>query len=190
MGGQSEEITTLLARVRDGSESAESRLAKVVHQELHRIAARYMRRERPGHSLQPTALVNDAYMKLLAQDKDWQNRAHFFAVASSVMRRILIDHARGRTVAKRGGGMVKVELTDGHVEKGLFTAQRTEELLALDQALSRLKELDARQHQIVEMRFFGGMTDQEIAAVLRLSDRTIGREWTLARAWLHSELSR
>jgi RNA polymerase sigma-70 factor (ECF subfamily) len=185
------EITELLAEVRLGNRSAESRLGVVVYDELRRIASRHMRRERSGHTLQPTALVNDAYMKLLAQDKDWQNRAHFFAVASSLMRRILVDHARQRDAEKRGGGAAKVDFDQINQAGGYaVSTQRSEEMLALDEALSRLKLLDERQLQIVEMRFFGGMTDREIAEVLGLSERTIVREWVQARAWLHSELSK
>lgn len=181
----------LLAGLRKGDGAAESQLAAVVYGELRRIAARYMRRERADHTLQATALVNDAYMKLMAQNKDWQNRAHFFAVASSMMRRILVDHARGHQAIKRGGGVVKLDLEQPDAKAGvIFTPERGEQLLALDEALSRLNHLDERQFRIVEMRFFGGMTDQEIAEVLEISVRTVVREWVLARAWLHGELSR
>jgi RNA polymerase sigma-70 factor, ECF subfamily len=185
------DITALLAGMRKRDCAAESRLASLVYGELRRIAARYMRRERSDHTLQPTALVNDAYMRLMAQDKDWQNRAHFFAVASSVMRRILVDHARARHAEKRGGDAVKVELDRPDANPGLvFSPERSEQILALDEALSRLMRLDERQCKIVEMRFFGGMTDQEIADVLVISVRTVVREWVLARAWLHAELSK
>jgi RNA polymerase sigma factor (TIGR02999 family) len=185
------DITVLLAGLRHGDRAAESQLASLVYGELRRIAARFMRRERSDHTLQATALVNDAYLKLMAQDKDWQNRAHFFAVASSLMRRILVDHARSHHAAKRGGGAVKVDLDQPDGNSGLiFTPKRSEELLALDEALSRLNQMDERQFRIVEMRFFGGMTDQEIAEVLGISIRTVVREWVLARAWLHSELSK
>ena len=185
------EITVLLAGLRNGDNGAESRLASAVYGELRRIAARYMRRERADHTLQATALVNDAYMKLMAQDKDWQNRAHFFAVASSLMRRILVDHARSRQADKRGGGAVRLGVENPEANWGLvFTPDRGEQLLALDEALSRLSMLDGRQVRIVEMRFFGGMTDREIAEALGVSVRTVVRDWVLARAWLHCELSK
>jgi RNA polymerase sigma-70 factor (ECF subfamily) len=191
MGVPQGDITALLAGMRNRDSAAESRLASLVYGELRRIAARYMRRERADHTLQATALVNDAYLKLMAQDKDWQNRAHFFAVASSVMRRILVDHARARHAEKRGGDVVKVELDRPDAPPGLvFSPERSEQILALDEALSRLNVLDERQCKIVEMRFFGGMTDQEIADVLEISVRTVVREWVLARAWLHAELSK
>jgi RNA polymerase sigma-70 factor (ECF subfamily) len=185
------DITVLLAGLRQGDRAAESQLASIVYGELRRIAARFMRRERSDHTLQATALVNDAYLKLMAQNKDWQNRAHFFAVASSLMRRILVDHARSHQAVKRGGGAAKVDLDQPDANSGLiFTPERSEQLLALDESLSRLNKMDERQFRIVEMRFFGGMTDQEIAEVLGISIRTVVREWVLARAWLHSELSK
>jgi RNA polymerase sigma-70 factor (ECF subfamily) len=191
MGAPPGDITALLAGMRNRDGTAESRLASLVYGELRRIAARYMRRERSDHTLQATVLVHDAYVKLMAQDKDWQNRAHFFAVASSVMRRILVDHARGRHAEKRGGDAVKVEIDREDAHPGLvFTPERSEQILALDEALSRLMILDERQFKIVEMRFFGGMTDQEIADVLEISVRTVVREWVSARAWLHAELSK
>jgi RNA polymerase sigma factor (TIGR02999 family) len=191
MSSPQQNITGLLAEVRRGNKSAESQLGGAVYGELRRIASRHMRLERPGHTLQATALVNEAYMKLLVQDKDWQNRAHFFAVASSLMRRILVDHARARASVKRGGGAARVDL-DAIQQDGIFAAgpNKIEKLLILDEALSRLKLLDERHLRIVEMRFFGGMTDKEIADVLGLSERTIVREWGIARAWLHSELSK
>jgi RNA polymerase sigma-70 factor, ECF subfamily len=191
MSNEPGEITVLLAGLRNGDSAAESRLATAVYSELRRIAARYMRRERPDHTLQATELVNDAYMKLMAQDKDWQNRAHFFAVASSLMRRIPVDHARGRQAEKRGGGAVRLDFENPEAGWGLvFSPDRGEQLLALDEALSRLSILDGRQVRIVEMRFFGGMTDREIAQALGISVRTVVRDWVLARAWLHSELSK
>jgi RNA polymerase sigma factor (TIGR02999 family) len=188
MGTSSGEITALLGEVRRGDQAAGERLATVVYKELRRIAFGHMRRERSNHTLQATALVNDAYVKLLAQDKDWQNRAHFFAVASSLMRRILVDYARQHGAAKRGGLATKVNFEEIRGEP--YTFQPVEQLLSLDEALSRLMVLDERQFRIVEMRFFGGMTDNEIAAVLGISERTVMREWVLARAWLHSELSK
>jgi RNA polymerase sigma-70 factor, ECF subfamily len=182
------EITLLLSELRNGDRTAEARLAPLVYAELHRIAARYARRERRGHTLQPTALVHEAYMRLVGEDRNWENRQHFFAIASSLMRNILIDYARSRGAAKRGGGAAQVELKDADQVVG--TPGRMEDLLALDEALSRLSQLDARQCQIVEMRFFGGLNEEEIGQALGISARTVQREWAFARAWLHTELSR
>jgi len=180
------EITELLAEVRSGKREAESRLASLAYDELHRIAARYMRRERPDHTLQATILVDEAYLQLVKQeDRSWQNRSHFFAVAAQVMRRILIDHARSRNAAKRGRTHVKLRLDEVFV----FSDDRCEELIALDQALTRLAAWDPRQSKIVELRFFTGLTEEEIGEVLGVSPRTVKREWRVARAWLHGELS-
>jgi RNA polymerase sigma-70 factor, ECF subfamily len=180
------EITELLAEVRDGKTAAKSRLAVLVYDELHRIASCYMRRERPDHSLQATLLVDDAYLNLVNQeDRNWQNRSHFFAVAAQLMRRILIDHARNRNAAKRGGGRPEVQLDDALV----IAEDKFEELLAVDQALTHLAEVDPRLAQIVEMRFFAGLTEDEIAEALGISLRTVKRDWQVAKAWLHGELS-
>jgi RNA polymerase sigma-70 factor, ECF subfamily len=184
------EITILLGEARQGSKAAQETLASLVYSELRRIALRHMGRERSDHTLQATALVNDAYIKLMAQNRSWQNRAHFFAVASSLMRRILVDYAREHSAAKRGGGRGKVSLDNSAIRGEPLDFGGSEEVLAVDEALSRLMVLDERQFRIVEMRFFGGMTDREIAAVLGISTRTVIREWTLARAWLHNELSK
>lgn len=180
------DITALLSDLRNGDRSAEARLVPLVYAELHRIAARYARRERSGHTLQPTALVHEAYMRLVGDDRRWTDRRHFFAVASSLMRNILVDYARSRNAAKRGGG-ARVELKDSDRSQ---PPGRLEDLLSLDEALSRLSKLDERQCRIVEMRFFGGLSEEEIAEVLGISARTVKRDWTLARAWLHNELSR
>jgi RNA polymerase sigma factor (TIGR02999 family) len=181
------EITQLLAEVRDGNQTAQSRLAVLVYDELHRIASCYMRRERPDHSLQATVLVDDAYLHLVNQeDRNWQNRSHFYAVAAQLMRRILIDHARNRKAAKRGGGRVHVELEDAIV----IAEDKFEELIAVDQALTHLSERDPRLARIVEMRFFAGLTEDEIAEALGISPRTVKRDWQVAKAWLHGEFSR
>jgi len=178
-------ITELLVRIKEGDSEAEDLLAPRIYPELRRLAGRLLRRERPGHTLQPTALVNEAYMKIVAGQKvDWQGKSHFFAVASRVMRRILVDYARERNSGKRGGGRKAVEL-DPNLELG---AEQSELVLDLHDCLDRLSRLDARQAQIVEMRFFGGMTEEEIAVVLGVSTRTVKREWVMARAWLHAEL--
>lgn len=180
------EITELLAQVRDGNSAAQSHLATLVYDELHRIASRYMRMERPDHSLQATALVDDVYVHLVKrEDRSWQNRSHFFAVAAQIMRRILIDHARSRNATKRGGGRVVVNLDDVVV----ISDQKCEELMAVDEALSHLAEWDPRLSRIVEMRFFAGLTEEEIAEVLGISPRTVKRNWRVAKAWLHGELS-
>ena len=180
------EITELLAEIRDGNSASESRLAALVYDQLHGIAAHYMRFERPDHSLQATVLVDDAYLRLVNQeDRTWQNRTHFFAVAAQVMRRILIDHARNRNAGKRGGGRAIIQLDDAVV----LTEDKCEELVAVDQALTHLAEWDPRLARIVEMKFFAGLTEDEVAEVLGISSRTVKRDWQVAKAWLHGELS-
>ena len=171
----------------DGDESALAALTPLVYRELRRRAHRYMGGERAGHTLQTTALVNEAYLRLVdSQNVRWQNRAHFFAVSAELMRRILVDFARSRGSQKRGGGARHVELDEaafGAEDKGA-------EMVALDEALKSLAELDARQARVVELRYFGGLGDAEIAEVLKVSVGTVRRDWTLARAWLLNELSR
>ena len=186
-GKRSEEITRLLIKLRDGSADARAALFEAVYPELRRRAARYLRTERPGHTLQATALVNEAYMELMGQAKagDWKDRSHFFAVAAQAMRRILVDYARNRKAAKRDGGKVRVEFTDVLA----VSEQRLDEVLAIDEALTRLAGWDARQCQIVEMRFFAGLTEEEIAEALGITARTVKRDWKVAKAWLHGELT-
>jgi len=180
------EITVLLAEVREGNSASESRLAELVYEQLHGIAARYMRYERPDHTLQATVLVDDAYLHMVNQeDRNWQNRSHFYAVAAQVMRRILIDHARNHNAAKRGGGLSAVRLEYAVC----LSDDKWEELIAVDQALTRLAGRDARLARIVEMRFFAGLTEEEIAEALGVSSRTVKRDWQVAKAWLHGELS-
>ena len=179
------EITQLLSDWRNGDRTALNRLMPVVYQELRRLAGRYMGAERPGHTLQTTALVNEAYCKLLNHTQmQWQNRAHFFAIAAQVMRRLLVDHARTRRYAKRGGGARAVSLD----EVALVTEARAADVLALDEALSRLASFDPRKGEIVELRYFGGLSVEEVAGVLALSSITIKREWLKAKAWLQREL--
>ena len=183
------DITRLLREWRGGDGRALERLIPLVHGELHELASRHLSRERRDHTLQTTALVNEAYMKLAGQPGvDWQNRAHFFAIAATVMRRILVDHARGKRRRKRGGGEAPVVLDDGALE-----APRREvdvfDAYALDRALSRLEGLDARQARVVELRYFGGMTVEETAEVVGSSPATVNREWAVARAWLYRELA-
>jgi RNA polymerase sigma factor (TIGR02999 family) len=181
----SAEVTALLTRLVDGDPQAASRLVPLVYGELRQIAARFMRRERVDHTLQTTALVHEAYLKLVEQTPaSWQNRAHFFAIAAQVMRHILIDHARGHAREKRGGGQPVIQFDEGLV----FSPEQSSELLEVDAALQRLTELDPRQGKIVELRFFGGLTVDETAAVLGISPKTVKRDWSVAKAWLHGEL--
>jgi RNA polymerase sigma factor (TIGR02999 family) len=181
------EITRLLVAWSDGDKSALEELTPLVYDELHRLAHRYMRGERAGHTLQTTALVNEAYTRLIDwKNVRWQNRAHFFGVSAELMRRILVDFARARGYQKRGGGIRAVTLNDAinvSNEKGV-------DLIALDEALSALAELDPRQSKVVELRFFGGLTSEEAAEVLNVSVATVRRDWSLASAWLHRELSK
>jgi RNA polymerase sigma factor (TIGR02999 family) len=181
------DLTVLLRRMNQGDQTAESELATEVYDELRRLAARYMRCERSDHTLQPTALVHEAFLKLFeSKDIDWQGRAHFFAVASRTMRRILVDHARRVHAGKRSGDRNGVPLDSAF----LYAEERPAELIALDEALQRLSELDPRQCRIVELRFFGGLSVEEAAEILGVSERTIKREWSVARAWLYGELSK
>ena len=181
----SADVTVLLAQLVGGDERAAARLVPLVYSELRQMAARYMRRERVDHTLQTTALVHEAYLKLVEQTPaSWQNRAHFYAVAAQVMRHILVDHARGHLREKRGGGRPVLALDEGLV----FSPERSSELLEVDTALQRLSELDPRQGKIVELRFFGGLTVEETAAVLGISPKTVKRDWSVAKAWLHGEL--
>jgi len=180
------DLTKLLSEVAKGDKVAASQLVPLVYSQMRRLAAAYMRRERENHTLQATALVHEAYLKLVDQRTDWQSRAHFFGVAAQVMRHILIDHARGHSRAKRGGAKEAVTLDEGLV----FSDEKSEELLALDEALQRLAKLDTRQAKVVEMRFFGGLTVEETAEALSISPITVKRDWSLARAWLYGELER
>jgi len=184
MSGQGE-ITRLLAQMRAGDEQAQEELAPLVYDELRRLARGYMRWERSDHTLQPTALVNEAYLRLIeGAPVSWKDRTHFFAVASQLMRRILVDHARARNAEKRMGVGRKVSLDEALG----FPEQKGVDLLALDEALERLEERDPRQARIVEMRFFGGLSEEEIASHLGISARTVRREWSVARAWLYKEI--
>lgn len=181
------EITRALHQLRSGDESAERELTLLVYPELRRLAARFMRRERPGHTLQATALVHEAYLRLAGQQtQEWQDRAHFFGVAANVMREILVDHARKQRSAKRGGGQKKIDFEEGL----LVTSENADTVLWVDEALRRLEKYDARQCRVVEMRFFVGLTEVEIAQVLGIGARTVKRDWNMAKAWLHGELAK
>src|SRR5438034_2281173 len=179
------DISTLLRAWSDGAQSALERLTPIVYDELHRLAQRYMKRERAGHSLQTTALVNEAYMRLVDYKRmQWQNRAHFFAVSAQLMRRILVEHARRHNL-KRGGGLQHVSLEEAAVVGG----DEDVDLLALDDAMNVLARIDPRKVQVVEMRFFGGLSVEETAQVLKVSTVTVKRDWRAARAWLYRELT-
>ena len=178
-------VCELLRAWSDGDTSALERLTPFVYEELHRLARRYMRGERPDHSLQTTALVNEAYMRLVGYERmKWQNRAHFFAVSAQVMRRILVEHARRHNL-KRGGGVPHVSLD----EAALVGGHRAADLVALDDALNTLAQLDPRKAQVVEMRFFGGLNVDETADVLKVSPATVMRDWSTAKTWLYRELA-
>jgi RNA polymerase sigma factor (TIGR02999 family) len=180
-----QDITGLLIDWKNGSSEALEQLMPLVEGELRRIAANYVRRESPGHTLQTTALVNEAFLKLVDQAQvQWQNRAHFFALASMLMRRILLDHARAQRRVKRGGEVVHVDLEDVAV----ITPEKSEELIALDEALERLAEFDATKSKVVEMRFFGGLSVNEVAEVLGIAPVTVMYHWRLAKAWLGREI--
>lgn len=179
------EVSQLLRAWSEGDQAALERLTPMVYDELHRLARGYMRRERPGHSLQATALVNEAYLRLVdCKRMQWQNRAHFFAVSAQLMRRILVDHARRQNL-KRGAGLEHVSLE----EAATVVVGRRADLVALDDAMNQLAKLDARKVRVVEMRLFGGLSVEETAEVLKISTVTVMRDWNTAKAWLYRELT-
>jgi RNA polymerase sigma-70 factor (ECF subfamily) len=181
----SSEVTQLLRTWAEGDQEALNKLIPLVYKELHRLAAGYMRKESPNHTLQTSALVNEAYLRLVDQKKvRWQNRAHFFGVAAQLMRRILVDHARSRASLKRGAGTQKLSLD----ETAIITNDRAAEFLQLDEALTNLSEFDPRKSRIVEMKIFGGLNTEEIAEIEKVSADTIEREWRKAKAWLQREM--
>jgi RNA polymerase sigma-70 factor (ECF subfamily) len=185
-GGETHDLTNLLVAWSDGDRQALERLVPRVQKELRRLARRYMAGERADHPLQTTALINEAYIRLIEWKKlHWENRAHFFAVAAQLMRRILVDAARARGSAKRGGGTAETTLDEGCVVQ----PGKSRDLLALDEALTRLAQIDERKSRVVELRFFGGLSVGETAMVLGSSERTVLREWNLARAWLYREVT-
>jgi RNA polymerase sigma factor (TIGR02999 family) len=185
VGPSPEDVTTLLNKLAAGDQEAAAQLVPLVYDELRRLAVRRLRHERPNHTLQATALVHEAYMKLAAQrGAKWQNRAQFFGVASQSMRRILVDYARTQQRIRRGGKQQKVSLDD----VVLVSSDRADEVLAVHESLSRLEKLDARQARIVELRYFGGLTVEEIAEVVGISTKTVMRELKVAKAWLHGDL--
>jgi RNA polymerase sigma-70 factor (ECF subfamily) len=183
------DVSKLLRAWSDGDQSALARLTPIVNAELHRLARHYMKRERAGHSLQTTALVNEAYTRLVDYERmQWQNRAHFFAVSAQLMRRILVEHARRHNL-KRGGGVQHVSLEEAAVVGGDPAADTAMDMVALDDAMNALARLDARKAQVVEMRFFGGLSVEETAEVLKVSPVTVMRDWSTAKAWLYRELT-
>lgn len=185
MDQSSHDVTQLLRDWSSGNEQAAERLMPLVYDELRRLARDYLRRERPDHTLQPTALVNEAYLKLIDQTRvDWQNRHHFFGIAAQMMRRVLVDHARTRASEKRGGSQQKLSLDDMNVAG----AERAAELVALDEALEKLSKIFPRKGRVVELRFFGGFSVDETAEILGVSDKTVMREWESAKLWLYREL--
>ena len=184
--GLRHDVTQILQDWSGGDEEAPARLMPVVYDELRRLARSLLARERGGHTLQPTALVGEAYLRLVDQRRvNWQNRSHFYGIAARMMRRVLIDHARAHATVKRGGAAIRLSLDDVQVP----VEERAASFVALDEALDRLAELDARKCRVVEMRFFAGMTDEEIAEVLGVTTRTVLRDWKKARLWLYRELS-
>ena len=186
MSPDSDNVTRLLRDWGEGKQEALHDLVPLIYNELRHLAHGFLHRERPGHTLQTTALVHEAYVKLIDQkDTRWQNRAHFFAIAAQAMRRILIDSARKRGAEKRGGAGEKVSLTDA----AEISLEPDSSLLALDEALNKLAEFDQQQSKVVELRYFGGLTIEETAEVMKLSPATIKREWAMARAWLHQTMT-
>jgi len=186
VGVSPEPVTALLKRWRQGDSAALEKLVPLVYSELRRIAARQLRRERPNHTLQPTALVHEVYLKLVDQHRiEWQNRAQFFGIAAQLIRRILVDHVRNRRTAKRGGGTLTVALDDAVSE----AARENIDLVKLDDALLSLAAKDEQQSRVVELRFFGGLSIEETAEVLRISPSTVKRDWAAAKAWLYRDMS-
>lgn len=183
----SADVTQLLIAWSNGDQAARERLMSVVYEELHRLARRYMRNESPGHTLQTSALVNEAFIRLVGQKNvHWQNRSHFFGIAAQMMRRILVDYARSRNFAKRGGGAVKLSLEEGLI----VSEERSEQVVAVHEALEGLAKIDPRQSQIVELKFFGGLSNEETGEVLDVSAGTVARDWTMAKAWLRREITK
>jgi RNA polymerase sigma-70 factor (ECF subfamily) len=182
-GGQ---VTLLLKAMKTGDKTAAEQLLPLVYSELHRLARSYMHRERVDHTLQPTALINEAYIRLARENVDWQSRQHFIGVAANVMRRLLVDHARAHNAEMRAGGLQKVELEEGF----MVTSEQSAEVLALHDALTALEKVDPRQAKVVELRYFGGFSVDEIGELLEMSPRSVKRHWALARIWLHKRMKR
>jgi RNA polymerase sigma factor (TIGR02999 family) len=179
------EVTRLLKAMKSGDQAASEKLLPLVYKELHRLAKSYMRRERRDHTLQPTALINEAYLRLAGDTTDWQNHAHFIAVAANVMRRVLVDHARMHKAGIRGGDLQRVEFDEGIA----ISRERSGELLALDEALNELQSVNPRQANVVELRYFAGLSVDEISAIMKIAPRSIQRDWASARVWLFKRMT-
>jgi RNA polymerase sigma factor (TIGR02999 family) len=180
------QVTLLLKAMKNGDRSAAEKLLPLVYQELHRLAKSYMQRERRDHTLQPTALINEAYLRLVRDSVDWQSRQHFIGVAANVMRRLLVDHARAHNAEMRAGGLQRVELEEGL----MVSSERSKEVLALHDALTTLEGVDPRQAKVVELRYFGGFSVEEIGDILDMSPRSVKRHWALARIWLLKQMKK
>ena len=178
------DVTQLLKAMANGDQKAADDLLPLVYAELHRLAKSYMRRERPDHTLQATALINEAYLRLAREDTDWNNREHFIGVAANVMRRVLVDYARAHKAEQRGGGLKRVEMHD----ELFVSAEKLDEVAALDEALQQLELHNPRQAKVVELRYFGGLSVEQIASLLKVSPRSVKRDWSVARIWLFREL--
>src|SRR6476646_2738574 len=184
MSSSDGEDTLLLRAMKAGDKAAAEKLLPLVYSELHRVARLYMLRERNDHTLQPTALINEAYMRLANNTVDWQSRQHFIAVAANMMRRVLVDHARAHNAGIRGGGAPHVEFEEEHI----VSPERSSELIALDGALDKLEKLNPRQAKVVELRYFAGLSVEQIGSILEVSPRSVKRDWALARIWLYKEI--
>lgn len=178
------QVTRLLQNLNEGNVGAADELIPLVYSELRKLAAHYLKSEREGHTLQPTALVHEAFLRLVEQETEWQNRNHFFAMAANLMRRILVDYARGHKAEKRGAAAEKIALEDAFV----FVKEKPAEMIALDEALEELAKIDPRRAKVVELRFFGGLSNEDIAQVLNVHSNTVLRDWKLARAWLKTQI--
>ena len=185
MSADDGQVTLLLKAMKNGDESAAGKLLPLVYDELHRLAKSYMRRERLDHTLQPTALINEAYLRLARGSVDWQGRQHFIGVAANVMRRLLVDHARAHNAERRAGELDRVELDEGF----MMSKERSKEVIALHDALSTLEQVDPRQAKVVELRYFGGFSVEEIGEILEISPRSVKRHWALARIWLFKHMA-
>jgi RNA polymerase sigma-70 factor, ECF subfamily len=184
MSSSDGDVTLLLRAMKAGDKAAAEKLLPLVYSELHRVARLYMMRERNDHTLQPTALINEAYMRLANNAVDWQSRQHFIAVAANMMRRVLVDHARAHNAGIRGGGAQRVEFEEEHI----VSPERSSELIALDGALDKLEKLNPRQAKVVELRYFAGLSVEQIGSILDVSPRSVKRDWALARIWLFKEI--
>ena len=179
------DVTLLLRAMKNGDESAAEQLLPLVYKELHRLAKAYMRRERSDHTLQPTALINEAYLRLARENVDWQSRQHFIGFAANVMRHLLVDHARAHNAERRAGELDRVELEEGF----MMSKERSKEVIALHDALGTLEQVDPRQAKVVELRYFGGFSVEEIGEILEISPRSVKRHWALARIWLFKHMA-